>query len=136
MAMNWTRYGAKVVLDHIWGRNNFAFPANMYLMLSSVELDKTGSLAGELTQGGYARVEATALMGDAVLATSVISNAALIAFGPATEDWPEIRGIGLMDAATIATGNMFAFMPPVTSRVVAASDAFSIRIGQLTFEQK
>jgi hypothetical protein len=76
------------------------------------------------------------LMGDSVLATGVISNAALITFGPSSEDWPEILGIALMDSATLAAGNMLAFMPPVTSRIVVSGDAFSIRIGQLTFEQQ
>lgn len=136
MAMNWTKHGRKAALDHFWGRIEYPFPANMYLMLSSVVLTDAGSLAGELSEGGYARVEATALMGDAVLATGVISNSALITFGPATEDWPEIVGVGLMDSATIGAGNMLAYMPPVTSRVVPNTDAFRIRIGQLTFEQK
>ncbi len=136
MAMNWTKLGRKKILDHFWGRIEYPFPANLWLMLSSTELTDEGLMTGELSEAGYARIEVTAKMADAVLSTGVIANSALITFGPAGEDWPEILGVGLVTSGTIGAGDMISFMPPVTTRIVVEEDDFNIRINQLTFEQK
>jgi hypothetical protein len=133
MAQNLTQYGQKVVLDHFFGRIDHPFPANVYLALFSADPGETGSLAGELTQSGYARVEISDLMGDTVLASGIISNTGRIRFGPAGVDWPEIVAVGTIETGTIGAGNLISYGPPVTSRVVEEGDYFDIEIGQITF---
>jgi hypothetical protein len=136
MSQNKTRFGRKAVLDHFFGRINYAFPANVYLALFTDDPTDLGLLTDELTSSGYARVEISALMSDAVLASGQITNSAQILFGPAGVDWPAITHCGIMDAATIGTGNMIYFGPAVTSRTVESGDSFIIRIGQLTIIEK
>ncbi|RAI34521.1 phage tail fiber protein [Rhodoplanes serenus] len=132
MSANFTKFGRKVILDHFLGRIAYAFPVNVYMALFVADPTDEGLLSGELSQAGYARVEISALLGDVVLASGIISNSALIEFGPAGEDWPEISAIGIMDSATIGAGNMIMFGPPVTTRIVVQGEPFQIQIGQFT----
>ncbi len=134
MALNKTRYGRKAVLDHFFGRAAYAFPTNVYAALFTADPTELGTQTSEITAGGYARVEISEKMSDAVLATGVITNSAEIAWSDATEDWPEITHIGIMDAST--SGNMIYFGAAVTSRTVSSGDAFKIRIGQLTIQER
>jgi hypothetical protein len=136
MALNKTRYGRKAVLDHFLGRVSYAFPTNVYMGLSTSDPTELGSMAGELTETGYARIEISALMSDAVLASGQIANSAEITFGPAGEDWPEVTHGFIADSATIGAGNMIYFGPAVTSRTVNSGDDFPIRVGQLTIQER
>lgn len=136
MSLNKTKYGRKAVLDHFFGRNSYAFPTNVYAALFSGDPTDAGLLTDELTESGYARQEISALLGDADLTTGVISNNALIQYGPATEDWSEITHIGIMDSATIGAGNMIYFGPAVTSRTVNNADTFDIKVGQITIQER
>jgi hypothetical protein len=136
MAMNKTKYGRKAVLDHFFGRVSHTFPTNRWAALFSGDPTDEGLLTDELTEDGYARVEITDLMADAILGTGMIANQNDITFGPAGEDWSEITHIGIMDSATIGAGNMIYFGPAVTSRVVENEDQFIIRPGQLTITER
>lgn len=136
MSLNKTKYGRKAVLDHFFGRISYAFPTNVYAALFFGDPTDAGLLTDELTQGGYARQEISDLLGNADLTTGVISNDQLIEYGPATEDWPEITHIGIMDSATIGAGNMIYFGPAVTSRTVNNTDTFDIKVGQLTIQER
>lgn len=135
MAMNKTRYGRQHVLDHMFGRVEHAFPTEVWAALFTADPTELGTLTDEVTETGYARVEVVGLLSDADLATGVITNSALIEFGPATEDWPEITHIGFMDSATIGAGNMTYYGPAVTSRLVDSGDSLKIQIGQLTIQE-
>lgn len=134
MAFNKTRYGRKLVLDHLLGRVNSPFSTNKFLALFSADPTELGSLVDELTETGYARINIATLMGDAVLISGQISNAAEITFGPATEDWAEITHAGIMDA--LVGGNMIYYGEAVTSRVIDNTDTFVIRVGQLTIYER
>ena len=136
MAMNKTRYGRRAVLDHMLGRSEHPFPTGRWLALFNGDPTEIGLLDDELTEDGYARVEITDLLGDAILASGQISNAADIAFEEAGEDWSEITHAGIMDSATIGAGNMIYFGPAATSRTVDAGDSFIIRTGQLTIIER
>ncbi len=132
MAMNKTRYWRKAMLDHCFCRVNSPFPAHMWMGLCSADPTELGLLSAELSQLGYARVDIAALMGDAVLGSGQIANAADITFGPAGEDWAEITHAVIVDSATIGAGNVRYFGPATTSRIVENGDEFIVRIGQLT----
>lgn len=134
MALNKTRYGRKLVLDQAFGRVSWTFPTNVYAALFTADPTELGAQTSEITQGGYARVEISDKMADAVLATGVITNSAEIAWSDATEDWPEITHIGIMDASS--SGNMIYFGAATTSRTVSEGDNFKIRIGQLTIQER
>ena len=136
MAMNKTKYGRKAVLDHFFGVTQYSFPVNVYAALFSADPTDEGLLTDELTEAGYARIEISAKMAAAVLATGVMANDVDIVFGPAAEDWSEVSHIGIMDSATIGAGNMTYFGPAVTSRIVENEDDFPIRVGQLTITEK
>lgn len=135
MAMNKTKYMRKAVLDHFLGRIAYAFPANVYAALFTADPTDDGLLTSELTQSGYARVEISEKLGDAVLASGMITNSAAITFGPSIVDWPEVTHIGIIDSATIGAGNMLYHVPAVTSRTIVAGDAFNIQPGQLTITE-
>lgn len=130
MSANFTKHGRKAILDHVFGQASYAYPANVYMALFTADPTDEGLLTDELDQIGYARVEISALLGTAVEASGIISNTSRIRFGPAGEDWPEIAAIGIMDAST--SGNMIAFGPPVTTRIVVEGEPFDIEIGQFT----
>ena len=134
MALNKTKYLRKKVLDHFFGRVEYSFPANVYAALFTADPTDEGLLTNELDEDGYARIEISALMADAVESTGSITNANDIEFGPAAEDWPEITHIGIMDAST--AGNMLYFGAAATSRVVDNGDDFPIRPGQLVIRER
>lgn len=136
MSLNKTKYARKAVLDHFLGRIAYTFPANVYLGLFSADPTDEGLLTNELSETGYVRVEISGLLPDADLSTGTISNNAEITFGPAGEDWSEITHVGIIDTATLGTGNMIYFGPAVTSRVVSDTDTFLIKVGQLTIQER
>ncbi len=136
MSMNKTRYLRKAMLDHFLGRISYAFPTNVYAALFSADPTELGTLTNELSQSGYARIEISDKLSDAVLASGVISNSLDIVFGPAGADWPEVTHIGIMDSAGLGTGNMLYHVPAITSRTVPNSDEFKIRAGQLTIQEQ
>lgn len=136
MALNKTKYGRKAVLDHFFGRVAYPFPANVYLALFTDDPTDDGLLTDELTETGYARQEISDSLGNADPTSGQISNNVIITFGPATEDWPEVTHVGILDALTIGTGNMVYFGAAVTSRVVDNTDSFIIKVGQLTITER
>jgi hypothetical protein len=136
MAMNKTRYGRKAVLDHFCGRVEHVFSTGIWMALFSADPTETGTQTSEITQGGYARVNISAKLGDADLTSGVISNAAVITFGPATADWDEVTHMGLCTSSTIGGGNMIYFGPATVSRVIANTDDFNVQIGQLTIQER
>ena len=130
-----TRYARKAVLDHMLGRSEYLFPANVWAALFSGDPSADGLLASEIALGGYARIGISSLMGDASLATGEITNTANIDFGPATEDWPNILFIGIMDSPTIGIGNMIYFGTAGVPRFVTNTSTLRIIVGGLIVEE-
>lgn len=133
--MNKTRYGRKVVLDHLYGRNSYAFPTDRWLALLNDDPTDLGLLTSELAQTGYARVEISDLLGDADPVTGVIVNVLDIVFPLAGADWAEFKHMGTMEIATLGAGNMIHFGPASTSRVIVTGDQLIIKAGQLRIQE-
>lgn len=137
MSMNKTRYGRKAVLDHFLNKSEYVFPSGgVWIALFTADPTETGSMANELSQSGYARVELSQYLGAADSTTGIITNTSDFSIGPAGEDWPEVTHMGIVTSATIGAGNMVYFGPLVTSRTVPENDAFLIKAGQLTIREK
>jgi hypothetical protein len=137
MSFSKTKYLRKKVLDHFYGRNAYAFPSDVWLALFTADPTDDGLLTNELTNAlapGYARVALAAFLSDAGSENGTIFNSATITFTVAGSDWPEVTHGATMDAAT--SGNMLHFGALTSSRIIAATEAFTMTPGQLMIREQ
>lgn len=134
-----SRYLAKKLLDHTNGVSAYAMPAIHLALFTSVEGLESGSLAHEVTGGGYAR-KAVSMAAAADFGTGGKSVSALaVDFDAATADWGAMVGWALMDAATAGNvlhyGELPKYGTPADYKRVFAGDSFRIPAGSLTLSE-
>ena len=128
-----TDYLEKKIVDHVLGKAAYTMPGTTYLALFTANPTDTGSQAGEVSAGGYARQAISTAMGASDATTGTSSNTSAITFGPATAAWGTVTYVGIMDAST--AGNMLVAIPLTTSRTINNGDSFQFAVGQLTLTQ-
>jgi hypothetical protein len=130
MANNLTQYAQKKLLDHTMGRAAYTMPS-VHAGLFTSSPGETGSLAGEVIGGSYARVALTAKMGATTLGTGVALNTVAVTFPSPSASWGVVTHFGVMDAAS--AGNVLLYMPLNFSFLVASGSAApSFGIGAIT----
>lgn len=121
------------LLDHLLGRTTYTAPATLYVGLWSVALSdaSTGSTAGEISGGGYARVAVTNNTAQWPSASSGSkANASAVAFPYALSNWGTVRTVAILDAST--AGNLLFFATPAPVVSVAAYDTLIFSPGDLS----
>ena len=133
MAAGFTDYFEGKVLGLIFGARAFTAPSTYYVGLWTTTLSdtSTGSTAGEVSGGSYARVSVT--NGTSQFAdpagAGATSNAQLISFPMATASWGTVTHVGICDAST--AGNMIAYAQLASAVSVAQYDTVIFQPGDL-----
>lgn len=119
--MSATTFGRRLVVDYLTG-------TGLWMALFTSDPGLSGSLLGEVSGGGYARVSLDGLM-TAADSGGISTNTEALNFGPATDDWGTVRFVGFMDAET--GGNLILPGSPAVPKTVTAGLPFQIAIGRL-----
>lgn len=125
-------YGADLLSEVITGQTTV--PANLYLALSTVQVDTTylGSNLAEPSGGSYARL--TVPMDNTTWGDSnngFVSNNIVFNFPTATADWGVIYSWALCTTSTVNTGDIVYFGAFALPYEVANTQKFSILQGEL-----
>ena len=120
------------ILDHILGGGDYARPATVYIGLwtSALSDSSTGSSAGEVSGGAYARVSVT--NNDTnwpAAASGAKANGTAITFTQATAGWGTVTDFAILDAST--AGNILGWGTLTASKTIADGDTASFAIGDL-----
>jgi hypothetical protein len=121
-------YTENLVLTYLFTTGSATRPTAWYVGLFTAAPSDTGG-GTEVTGNAYARVVTGTISGSGTATT--FSNAAAIEFAAASGgNWGTIGWAGVFDAAT--GGNLLAWAPLTTSRVINDGDVFRIPATSLT----
>lgn len=133
MAAGFTDYFEGKVLGLLFGARAFTAPGTYYVGLWTTTLSdtSTGSTAGEVSGGSYARVSVTNNSSnfDDPAGAGATQNTSLISFPMATASWGTVTYVGICDAST--AGNMIAYAQLASSVAVAQYDTVIFQPGDL-----
>lgn len=127
-------YLEKEILDHILGGGIYQRPATVWIGLwtSALSDSSTGSTAGEVSGGAYARVSRTNNSTNWPAAsgtTATKSNGTAITFPQATASWGTVTYFCIIDAPT--AGNILGWGALTQSKAIGAGDTAAFAIGDL-----
>jgi hypothetical protein len=121
-------YTENLVLTYLFTTGSATRPTAWYVGLFTAAPSDTGG-GTEVTGNGYARVVTGTISGSGTATT--FTNAAAIEFAAASGgNWGTIGWAGIFDAST--GGNLLAWAPLTTSRVINDGDVFRIPASSLT----
>ena len=121
-------YTENLVLTWLFTGSSATRPTAWYVGLFTAAPSDTGG-GTEVTGNGYARVVTGTISGSGTATT--FSNAAAIEFAAASGgNWGTVGWAGIFDAST--SGNLLAWAPLTTSRVINDGDVFRIPATSLT----
>ena len=121
-------YTENLVLTYLFTNGSATRPTAWYVGLFTAAPSDTGG-GTEVTGNAYARVVTGTISGSGTATT--FSNAAAIEFAAASGgNWGTIGWAGIFDAST--GGNLLAWAPLTTSRVINDGDVFRIPATSLT----
>jgi hypothetical protein len=121
-------YTENLVLTWLFTGNSATRPTAWYVGLFTAAPSDTGG-GTEVTGNAYARVATGTISGSGTSTT--FSNAAAIEFASASGgNWGTVGWAAIFDAST--GGNMLAWAPLTTSRVINDGDVFRIPATSLT----
>jgi hypothetical protein len=121
-------YTENLVLTYLFTTGSVTRPTAWYVGLFTAAPSDTGG-GTEVTGNGYARVVTGTISGTGTATT--FSNDAAIEFAAASGgNWGTIGWAGIFDAST--SGNLLAWAPLTTSRVINDGDVFRIPATSLT----
>lgn len=124
--MHMTDYLEAALINHVLRNTPYIVPATLYVGLCTADPGETGSIANEVTGGGYAR---QAISFDAPTG-GVTQNSLDVVFPQATADWGTITHVIIADAAT--AGNVLFYGALTASKQILVGDIFKIPAGSLT----
>lgn len=132
-----SNYAANGMLDRMFRNQAFTVSANYVgLWTATLSDSSTGSTAGEVSGGSYARVAVNASGGGSpawsAVSAGATSNANAITFPTASGSWGTVTYAGVLDAST--TGNLLLY-GAVTSQAVASGDTVSFASTALSLSQ-
>lgn len=118
------------VADHLVGKTSFTMPS-VWVGLWTATLDdtSTGSTAGEVSGGSYAR-KATAGSDWNAGSGGTVTNANALAFPTATGSWGTVTHFALLDAST--AGNIIGWADLTTSKTISNGDTAQFNASALT----
>jgi hypothetical protein len=132
MAAGFSDYFEDKVLGYLFGNVAYSLPSTYYVGLWTASLSdsSTGSTAGEVSGGSYARQSVTNNSSNWDAATSgATANTNLISFPMASASWGTVTYVGICDAST--AGNMIAYAQLTSPVSVAQYDTVIFQPGDL-----
>lgn len=118
------------LLDGITGVAQYTTPATTYLALFTADPTDAGSVANEVSGGGYARISLNGEFSGA--SGGSISSSSDIEFPTATADWGTITHVGVMKSGTAGTDDMMVWMALDNPTEVNNGNIFKILSGDMT----
>ena len=138
MSLNMTTYLADALLKHAFKAGTgtaYTQPTTVYVSLHTADPTKAGLHTAEVSGGSYTREAVTfgapSTNGSGDTSTERTLNS-LLSWAQATADWGTVTHIGVEDAST--AGNMLAFGPLTSSKVVQNGDTFTIPANNLSLD--
>jgi len=126
-----TDLAAAALMDYEFGISAYTEPATCYFGFLTTNADPDGTGSVELGSAGYARVSktnnTTTWPG---WAAGITQNGVAIAVGPATEDWTEVLGLGIWDAAS--AGNLWIWGKLTSPKSVLDGQTETVPVGAIT----
>ena len=119
------------VLDGITGVTTL-FSSGMALAVFTSDPTDTGSVANELSGGGYERKLLSGLFSAATGTDGSVSNTSIINFVTATGDWPEATHVGFMKSDVETTDDMIVWVALDAPITILDTKVFSFDVGDLT----
>lgn len=123
-------YAEAKILDQIFGGTAWTPPATLYFALFTANPSDSGG-GTEVTGGSYARAavtnNGTNFTGHTGTSPTQTANSTAINFTTPTADWGTVTAMGVFDAST--SGNLVAWAPLTTSKVIQNGDPVSFAIG-------
>ncbi len=132
MASGLSDYFENEILGYIFGGRSYTNPATYYVGLWTATLSdaSTGSTAGEVSGGSYARVSVTNDSSNFDSPSGgATANTTLIAFPMAAASWGTVSYVALCDAAT--SGNIIAYAQLTSPVTVSQYDTVLFQPGDL-----
>lgn len=122
----------KALVEHVLGSDDYTPAATTYIGLWTAALSdsSTGSTAGEVSGGSYARVGLTNDQTSWSEATAgALSNAIEVDFGAATGNWGTITHGAIIDASS--NGNILYWFDLTASKTVNDGDSATFPVGDI-----
>jgi hypothetical protein len=124
---SFSNHWENVILDHLFGKGNYAPPA-IYVGLSTSDPTESGIGLNEPGGNGYSRVQTTEADWNVAI-DGFLDNAAAITFDAATGDWGTVTHFALFD--TVSAGNMLAYGTLTQAKVIGSGDTVQFASGDL-----
>jgi hypothetical protein len=118
------------LLDHAFKTGAYTQPTHLYVALSKSTLSDTvtGTIAGELSGGAYARKICDTW--DAA-SGGAIANSQVVTFAQATANWGTVTNFAIVNALTAATGSVLAYGTLTAAKNVASGDTLKFATGDI-----
>lgn len=116
----------EALLDEVWGAQDYAAPASLYVGLATGDPGEEGNFADEVSGGGYQRYQSVNNLTNWPAAVQVggaaqKQNDEEITFGPATETWGTVTHFFFADGPD-GSANMLAYGPLDSPRTIEEDD--------------
>ncbi len=119
-------------LDGVTGVTQYTSPATTYLALFTADPTDTGSIASELTSGGYERTTLSGLFSAASGTDGSVSNTTAIVFPVATEDWTTVTHAAIVKTDVETTADIMVVIELDVAITILDTQTFEFAIGALT----
>lgn len=120
--------------DHLIGKTDIGALETAYLGLSLTDPGLSGSIAGELTGTGYARIELTSKM--SAFSAGLASNTAEINYGTPGSDWGTPAYVFVINSASGAGTVKYTEQIPSPRFVSSGGRPVKFAIGELTIRHR
>jgi hypothetical protein len=137
---NATDFFENRLIDQWFRGQAITVPGTLYAGLFKADPGESGSIAQEVAGGSYARVAIVSngtnwTAGADAGSAKRTSNGVAITFPSPTADWGTVSHWGLLDAATLGTGNIIVYGALSAARTILTGDnPPSFAIGSLTID--
>lgn len=118
------------LLDGITGVTSL-ISSTMSLALFTADPTETGSVADEVSGGGYERLSLSGLFTAAVGTDGIALNTALASFVTATADWPTVTHVGIMKTAVESADDMVMKVNLPAAITILNAETFEFELGDL-----
>jgi len=129
-----TNYLEEKLLKDLFGIAAFSPPSTFYIGVCTGGVAEDGTVTGEPSGNGYARVSVgnnTNWDYSQVSGVTKIENHSAIAFAEATGSWGTLTAVFIADAET--GGNVLAFATLASSKAIGSGDTLQFDAGDLEF---
>ncbi len=132
MTGSFNNYLEEAILKHIFGLLAFEAPASLFIGVCTGGVAEDGTITGEPSGNGYARVAVSNDDTGWHLVSGAIKNLANIVFPEAEGDWGTIAYAFIADNAAPGQGNVLAYVELDIPKQVTTGDTLAIAADTMT----